>query len=72
MDKIPEFSKHSQGTNLRARGVIFWNISLYIRILAPVKFAISFKLLIFFGGGGGGLHPGIIRVNSVLEDKMLL
>ena len=36
-ENIPEFSKNSQGMSLKARGLIFWFLALYIRILAPVK-----------------------------------
>ena len=36
-EKIPEFSNKSQGRSLKARGLIFWFLALYIRILAPVK-----------------------------------
>ena len=36
-ENIPEFSKNYQGMNLKARGLIFWFLALYIRILAPVK-----------------------------------
>ena len=31
-DKIREFSKNSQGTSLKARGLIFLIVALYIRI----------------------------------------
>ena len=31
-DKIPEFSKNSQGTSLKDRGLIFWILALYIHI----------------------------------------
>ena len=36
-ENIPEFSKNSQGMSLKAGGLIFWFLALYIRILAPVK-----------------------------------
>ena len=36
-ENIPEFSKNSQGMSLKARGLIFWFLALYIHILAPVK-----------------------------------
>ena len=37
IEKIPEFSKNSQGRSLKARGLIFWFLALYIHILALVK-----------------------------------
>ena len=36
-ENIPEFSRNSQGMSLKARGLIFWFLALYIRTLAPVK-----------------------------------
>ena len=36
-DKFPEFSNNSQGTSLKARGLKFWILALYIHIYAPVK-----------------------------------
>ena len=36
-ENIPEFSKNSQGMSLKARGLKFWFLALYIHILAPVK-----------------------------------
>ena len=36
-EKIPEFSKNSQGRSLKARGLIFWFLAFHILILAPVK-----------------------------------
>ena len=32
-----KFSKNSQGTSVKARGLIFWILALYICILDPVK-----------------------------------
>ena len=36
-ENIPEFSKNSHGMKLKARGIIFWFLALYIHILAFVK-----------------------------------
>ena len=36
-ENIPGFSKNSRGMSLNARGLFFWFLALYIRILAPVK-----------------------------------
>ena len=36
-DKIPEFSKNSQGRSLKDGDLIFWILALYIRIQAYVK-----------------------------------
>ena len=38
-DKIPKFSKNSQGTSLKVRDLILWILALYMRmrIWAPVK-----------------------------------
>ena len=73
-NKFPEFSKNSQGTSLKARGLKFLILPLYMHILAPVKteFAKSIEMVDFREGWFFDFppteqlfwkYPGIIRVN---------
>ena len=55
-EKIPEFYKNSQGRSLKARGLIFWFLALYISILAPVKTECE-KSLIPSGNLSGPRRP---------------
>ena len=53
-----EFSKNSQGTSLKARGLIFWIPAFYIHIKAPVKTEFV-KSIIWSISRGGLLGPAI-------------
>ena len=47
-ENISEFLKNSQKMSLKARGLIFWFLALYIRFLAPVKTEFEKKTLIWW------------------------
>ena len=67
-EKIPEFSKNSLGTGFKARGLIFWVLALYIRILASVK--TEFEKIIKMVNLSGARRPwqiGLRLADSVLK-----
>ena len=51
LDKIVDFSKKSQGKSLKAKGLIFWILAIFIQILTNVKteFGKRIKMVVFMG-----------------------
>ena len=63
-ENIPEFSKNSQGMSLKARGLIFWFLALYIHILAPVKTEFAKSIIWSISRGGHNVPPPRLSRNS--------